>query len=117
VVYQPPTVGLPALPAICLLIVALEISSFPLPPSLVCFQCSCPLCCLLVFSLLFIVQFCFFLFCRGICLPRGLCWFIPGWLGEYHVMLGAHLFGLPNVSQAGLEPVAGNSRSPPVFSV
>jgi hypothetical protein len=33
----------------------------------------------------------------------GLSW---EWLGEFHVMHGAHLFGLPNVSQAGLEPAA-----------
>jgi hypothetical protein len=25
-------------------------------------------------------------------------------LGEFHMTRGAHLFGLPNVSQAGLEP-------------
>jgi hypothetical protein len=31
-------------------------------------------------------------------------------------MLGAYLFGLLNVSQAGLELVSGGS-SPPVFSV
>jgi hypothetical protein len=36
---------------------------------------------------------------------------------EYHVMLGAHLFGLPNVSQADLELVASHGSSPPVFSV
>jgi hypothetical protein len=40
-----------------------------------------------------------------------------GWLGEYHVMLGAHLFGLPNVSQAGLKLASGSVGSPPVFSV
>jgi hypothetical protein len=27
-----------------------------------------------------------------------------GCLGEYRVALGAHLFGLPNVLQGGLEP-------------
>jgi hypothetical protein len=32
--------------------------------------------------------------------------FIPGWLGEYCVILGTHLFGLLNFSQAGLELVA-----------
>jgi hypothetical protein len=40
-----------------------------------------------------------------------------GGFGENCVMLGAHLFGLPNVSQAGLEPVAGGGISFPVFSV
>jgi hypothetical protein len=29
-----------------------------------------------------------------------------GWLGDYCMMLGTHLFVLPNVSWAGLEPVA-----------
>jgi hypothetical protein len=33
------------------------------------------------------------------------------------MMLGAHLFGLLNVSQAGLELVFGDGINPPVFSV
>jgi hypothetical protein len=38
--------------------------------------------------------------------------------GDNHMMLAAHLFGLPNVSQAGLELVSGSSGgSPPVFSM
>jgi hypothetical protein len=32
-------------------------------------------------------------------------------------MLGAHLVGLLNVSQASLEPASGGSSNPPVFSV
>jgi hypothetical protein len=40
-----------------------------------------------------------------------------GWLGESHVMHGAHLFGLPNVFLADLEPASGSSRNPPVFSM
>jgi hypothetical protein len=41
-----------------------------------------PLCCVLVFSSLFIVQFCFVLFMvQRVSLPRGLCWFIPGVAG------------------------------------
>jgi hypothetical protein len=36
---------------------------------------------------------------------------------EFCVMLGAHLFGLLNVSQAGLELAAGSGCSPPIFSV
>jgi hypothetical protein len=54
--YRLPTVSLPSFPAICLLKVCMEISSLPLPPSLVCFHRSCPLFCMLVFSSLFIVQ-------------------------------------------------------------
>jgi hypothetical protein len=33
------------------------------------------------------------------------------------MILGAHLFGLPNVSQASLEPASGGVKSPPVLSV
>jgi hypothetical protein len=90
----------PSFLAICLLIVHGEISSLPLPSSLVHCQSSCLLYCVLVFSSLFIVHF--FFFCKeGLSQPRVLCWFIPGVAGEYHVTLGTHLFGLPNVSQAG----------------
>jgi hypothetical protein len=56
VAYYPPTVGLPAFPAVCLLIVHVEISSLPIPSSWVHFQSSRSLCCVLVFILLFIVQ-------------------------------------------------------------
>jgi hypothetical protein len=52
----------------------------------------------------------------GVSLPRGLFWFIPGMAGGIPHESVIHLFGLPNVSQAGLEPVAGSS-SPHVFSV
>jgi hypothetical protein len=57
----------------------------------------------LVFSLLFIIQF-----LGGgekSVFPGNYAGLSQGCLGEYHVMLGAHLFGLPNVSHAGLEPV------------
>jgi hypothetical protein len=80
----------------------MEISSLPFPPSLVHFQHFHPLCCVLVFSSLFIVQF---FFVGGFFLPTGFAGLSQEWLGEYHVTLGAHLFGLLNVSQAGLEPV------------
>jgi hypothetical protein len=104
--YYPPTVGLPAFPAICLLIVCTEISSLLFPPSLVHFQQSHPLCYFSVCCLLFS-----FFFVGGVSLPRGLCWFIPGVAGGNPVMLGAHLFGLPNVSQAGLELAAGGTAA------
>jgi hypothetical protein len=61
VAYQVPTVSLPPFPGICLLIVQVEISSLVLLPSPLCFQHSHSLCYVLVFSLLFIVQFFFFL--------------------------------------------------------
>jgi hypothetical protein len=63
----------------------------------------------LVFSSLFIVQF----FVCGV--EEGLS--VPGVAGEYHEMLGTHLFGLLNVSQASLELVSGGGGSSPVFSV
>jgi hypothetical protein len=73
-----------------------------------------PLCCVLVFSSLFIVYFLFV--CVGVSLPRGLL-VSQGWLGEYRVTLGTYLFGLLNVSQAGLEVVSRGSSSPLVLSV
>jgi hypothetical protein len=93
---------LPAFPAVCLLIVQAEFSSLPFSPSPVRFQHSHSLCCVLVFSSLFIVQFFFLLGGRSVC-PGGYAGLSQGCLGEYCVMLCAHLFGLPNVSQAGLE--------------
>jgi hypothetical protein len=74
------------------------------PPFPVQFQRSCPFCCALDYSLLFIVQG-FFLGGDSVC-PGGCAGLSWGWLVEYCVMLGAHLFGLPNVSQARLEPAA-----------
>jgi hypothetical protein len=71
---------------------------------------------LLCASFQFIIYSVFLFFAGGsVCAGdyAGLSW---RWLGEYHMMLGAHLFGMPNVSQAGLEPVSGVSGSPPVFS-
>jgi hypothetical protein len=74
--YHLHTVGYPAFPAICLLIVHTESSSLPLSPSPVCFQQSLPLHCALVFSSLFTIQFGFFV--GGVSLPREIRWFIPG---------------------------------------
>jgi hypothetical protein len=72
----------------------MEISSLSLPTSLMHLEHTPP-CCVLVFSSFFIVQFflCFFFFSagQGVLQPRGLCWFIPGWLGEYCMMPGPHL--------------------------
>jgi hypothetical protein len=86
----------------------------PLPFSGV-LSASYPLCCVLVFSLLFI-QF-FFFFAGGSVCPGGYVGLSQGWLGEYHMMLGTHLFGLLNVSQADLEFAFGSGSSPLVFSV
>jgi hypothetical protein len=57
------------------------------------------------------------LFWGGSVCPVGYAGLSQGWLGQYHIMLGAHLFGLPNVSQAGLKLASGGGRCPPVFSV
>jgi hypothetical protein len=105
VAYHPPTVHVPAFPAICLLIVHLEISFLFFPPSLVRFQCTYrhPFHCVLVFSSLFIVQD---FFGGGAVWPGGCTGLSQGWLVEYCMAVGTHLFGLMNVSQAGLEPAA-----------
>jgi hypothetical protein len=66
VAYHPPAVGLPTFPAVCLLIVCMDVSCLPLPPSSA-LSTFLPLCCVLVFSSLFIVQFCG----GGVSLPRG----------------------------------------------
>jgi hypothetical protein len=97
-----------------------EISSLLLPSALLCFQQLCPLCCVLVFSSLFIQFVLLLLLCflggRSVC-PGSYASLSQGWLGEYCVMLDAHLFGMLNVSQAGLEQASGSGGSPPVFLV
>jgi hypothetical protein len=108
VAYNLPTVGLAAFPAICLLIVHVEISSLPLPPSPMHFQHSRPFCCVLVFSSLFTVQFCFVFFLWGggqSAQGAMLCetWHSPVWSAKC----------LP--SRFGASSDSGNS--PPVFSV
>jgi hypothetical protein len=115
VAYHLSAVGLPAFPAICLLIVHAEISSFTLPISLVHFQCSCSLCFVLVFSSLFIVQVLFYWW--GVSLLTGLCWFIPGVAGgilcdAWHSPVWSAKC-LP--SRCGAN--GGSGGSPPVFSV
>jgi hypothetical protein len=85
------------------------------PPFSGVLSASHPLCCVLVFSSLFI-QF----FCEGgvVSLPRGYAGLSQGWLGKYCIMPDAHLFSLLNVSQAVLELVSGGGGgSPPIFSV
>jgi hypothetical protein len=65
------------LSSICFLKVCVEISSLLLPPSPVCFQCSCPPLLCTSFQFLVYSVFFFFLWGCGVSLPRGLCWFIP----------------------------------------
>jgi hypothetical protein len=49
-----------------------------LPPFSGALRAPCPLCCVFLFSFLFIIQVFFFFAEWGISLSRGLCWFIPG---------------------------------------
>jgi hypothetical protein len=92
-----------------------EISSLPLPLSPLHFQWSHPFCCVLDYSSLFIVQF----FWWRVCLPRGLCWFIPGVAG-----------GIPSdawcspvwsaeclADRFGVSGSCSSCSSPPVFSI
>jgi hypothetical protein len=62
--------------------------------------------------LLLCANFLFIYFFGGesVC-PGGYAGLSQGWLGEYHMMLGTHLFGLPKVSQASLEPVYGSGTA------
>jgi hypothetical protein len=76
-----------------------EISSLPLP----FLQCTFsnpapPLCARFQFTVYWSV----FLRGRSVC-PGGCAGLSQGWLGEFDMF--GHLFGLPNVWQAGLEPV------------
>jgi hypothetical protein len=52
----------------------------------------------------------------GVSLYGGYAGLSQGSLGEYHVMLGAHLFGMLDTSQAGLEPVSGGAGGSLLFS-
>jgi hypothetical protein len=52
--------------------------------------------------------FLFFVFCRGISLSGEVVLILAE---GYHVTLGAHLLGLPKVSQACLDPTAGCDSS------
>jgi hypothetical protein len=72
---------------------------------------------LLCASFQFVVYFRFFWWIGDQPAQGGYAGLSQGWLREYHVTLGSHLFGLLNVSQAGLELVSGGSSSPPVFSM
>jgi hypothetical protein len=89
------------------------------PPFSGALSVSCPLCCVIVFSLLIIQFFCFlgFFFVEASVFTRGYAGLTQGWLGEYHVTLSTCKFYLLNVSQAGLKLASGSGGSPPVFSV
>jgi hypothetical protein len=100
VAYHWSGVSLSAFPAICLLKVHVEISSL-LFPLLWC-TASCLLCCMFVFSSLFIVQ-CFFFSGWGGQSVQGAMLFIPGVTVAIPRDSWCSPVGLPNVSQAVLE--------------
>jgi hypothetical protein len=65
----------------------------------------CPLCCMFLFSSLFIIQFCFFAGWGSVC-PEGYAGLLRGGCGNTAWCLFAHL--LVCISQAGLELVSGS---------
>jgi hypothetical protein len=93
-----------------------EISSLPLPPSLVCLQSSCPLCYVLLFSSLFIIQFFFFLQGGSVC-PGVYVGLSQGWLGKYCMKFGSHLLVCQMFPKQVWSWQLAAAASPPVFSV
>jgi hypothetical protein len=69
----------------------------------------CPLCCMFIFSFLFIVQFFFLLDGWGVSLSRGLCWFVSGVAVRIQCDAWCSPFSLLDVSQAGLELASGGT--------
>jgi hypothetical protein len=81
--------------------------SVPCPiPLIQCPYNTLPLCCVFIFSSLFIVQV-FFFVGLGVSLSRGLCWFISGVAVGIQCDTWCSPVDLLNVSQAGLELVSG----------
>jgi hypothetical protein len=76
------------------------------PPSVSVLSATLSLCCVLVFSSLFIVQF--FLWGCGVSLPRVLCWFILEVAMGILCEAWCSPVGLPNVPQTGLELASGS---------
>jgi hypothetical protein len=71
-----------------------------------------PLCCVFLFSSLFIIQFLFlFVFAGWECQSVQGAGLSQGWLWEYHVMLICSPVGLLDVSQPGLELASGSART------
>jgi hypothetical protein len=98
------------LSSLCFLEVHGEVSFLPSPPFSTVLRTPCPLCCMFLFSSLFII---IFLWDGGGQSVQGLCWLSQGWLWEYHMLLTCSPDGLPSRFGASV----WCSRSPPVFSV
>jgi hypothetical protein len=103
VAYHLPPVGLPAFPAICLLIVPVEISSLPIPSSRCAFSFPpLPLCA----SFQFAVYCSVFLGCVWCQSAQGVMLVYPGMAGGIPRDTWRSLVWSANVSQAALEPAA-----------
>jgi hypothetical protein len=102
------------LSSFCLLKVCIEISFFP--PLTLCHTSShsVPLLCVSFQFLVYCSVFFFFLWGSGLS-AQGLCWFILRVVGEKLREAWCSPGGLPNVSQAGLEPTS-DGMAAPLFS-
>jgi hypothetical protein len=107
------------LSSLCLLKVHMEISFLLFPPLQCTFSNSTLQLCVSFQSLVYCLVFWFFgFFCvREGSLAQGAMLVYPGVTWGIPRDAFAHLFGLPNVSQTGLELASGGSRRPPVYSV
>jgi hypothetical protein len=85
--------------------------AFSIPPPLLCASFQFTVYCS-VFVLFYLCQE-----WGGSVCPGSYAGLSQGWLGEYYVMLGAHLFGMLNVSQAGLELLSDSWEPSCFFSV
>jgi hypothetical protein len=108
VAYHPPTVQASAFPAFVYWKFAWRSAPYS-SPLLWCAYSTLPS--LLCVSFQFLVYYSVFFYGaeEGSVCPGGYADLSQGWLGEYCVMLGAHLFGLPNVSQAVSELAYGSA--------
>jgi hypothetical protein len=68
----------------------------------------CLLCCMFLFSSLFIIHFFFVFWGKGSVCPGGYAGLSHGWLWEYCVPLICSHIGLLDVSQTGLELASGS---------
>jgi hypothetical protein len=81
------------------------------------FSNSAPLLCVRFQFLVIVHLLSFFFVGGGSACPGCYSSLSQGWLREYCVMLGVHLFGLTNIFQASLDLVSVSGASSPFFSV
>jgi hypothetical protein len=111
--------SLSSLPFLCLFTdsSALKPALAPLPFSgaVSMFHLPSPLS-VLDYSLLFVIQFCWGW--RESSLPRGCAGFCSqGWIGEFHMVCGAHLFGLPIDTQQVCRWQQWQEKAPDFLSI